>query len=544
MSYVYDTTSERQEAVTALNKFPYFIFDKDVDTSDYRTDLIQIQKNYIMYRNGVRPNTEGTGGDYVPSMIRFKNIKYLINKEARFMFSHAPDVTIVEQNEVDKEVCQQYNKMLKKVFEKSKFPKKLLQSIKDCLIGKRVACLVDITEEGQVMLHFYNALHFYYEYDEETESLVRFVCFKQIKNKHKESIGKSHEYLIYDYKVNNGNVYVHGAVYDSRGIVVEEIISERQTGLEEIPVVIIFNDGTLDESEGVSEIEDLEEFEKGYASLSNSDIDSVRKGMNPIRYVVDMSGRSTGDLHSSPGSFWDLKSDQDIEIAHTSVGTLAPALNHSEPLKATLNRLKMSMHEALDVPNINEETLSGTITSGKALKALYYPLIVRCDEKLITWKDAIVEIVRKVIEIALLSERKVKEFYVLSDFKEIQFDVNVQENYALLDDVNEEMEMNLAEIDHNARSRKSYIDKWRMGDDITNDKQIEDELMQIAMEQNMFDTTSINMSVQEEIDKQTGSKQADSDIELKEAEEDLNSNVKVGAENIEKKEGVEGAGEA
>lgn len=523
---IYDNTYERYEAVKALTRFPYFILDKNVNTTDYRNDLIRIKQNYVMYKKGVKFNPEGTGGDYVPSMIRFKNIKYLINKEARFMFAHSPDIAIVELNENDQTVVEQYNKLIKKVLEKSHFSKKLLQSVKDCLIGKRIAMLADISEDGDIRIHFYNALHFYYEYEIGTDILQRFVCYENVQTKRKDRAND--DYLVNEYTSENGAIYVHSAIYDSAGVVVEELIPKRETALVDIPVVIVFNDGTLDELEGVSEVEDLEDFERGYTKMSNSDIDSVGKGMNPIRYVVDINSKTTNNLSSSAGSFWDLKSEQNQDEVHPQVGTLAPALNHTEPLKATLNRLKMSMHEALDVPNINEETLSGTITSGKALKALYYPLMVRCDEKLITWKEEISNIVRKVIEIALLNVSAVKQKYILSDFKEIQFDVNVQENYALLDDVNEEMQIDLDEIAQNARSRKSYIDKWRRNDDIANDKQIEDELMQIAVEQNMFDTTSINMDVQGEIDKQTSDKQVDDSIELKNAENDIKSNVKVG----------------
>lgn len=531
MSYIYDTSGERQEAVSALMKFPYFILEKDIDTSDYRTDLIQIKKAYIMYKKGVRFNPEGTGGDYVPSMIRFKNIKYLINKEARFMFSHAPDINVVEQNEADKQTAEEYAKVLKKMLEESKFPGKILKASKDCLIGKRVACMVDITEEGQLMLHFYDALHFYYEYNKESGELEKFICFEVLKVR-KRAVGNSNDYLIYKYTKENGKVYCEGSIYDGRGVVKEQIVALTETQLEDIPAVIIFNDGLLDEEDGVSEIEDLEEFERGYTSLANSDIDSMRKGMNPIKYLVDMNHRTTQGLTTSPGSLWDMESNQDMDNPKPQVGQLAPELNHSEPLKQTLNRLKMSMHEALDVPNINEETLSGTITSGKALKALYYPLTVRCDEKMISWSDAIKDIIRKAFDLALLNEGIVKEYYVLSNFKEMQYDIDVQVNYALLDDVMEEMEQDLNEIAQNARSRKSYLTKWR-SDDIINDKQAEDELMQIATEVNMFDTTSINMSVQDELDKQTGDEKTNEGVEIEEAEDSIKSKVKVGEEIVE-----------
>ena len=88
------------------------------------------------------------------------------------------------------------------------------------------------------------------------------------------------------------------------------------------------------------------------------------------------------------------------------------------------------------------------------------------------------------------------------------------ENYALLDDEEEEKNIDLAEIAQNTRSRKSYIKKWRKSE-FKNDEQIEEELMQIAMEINMFDTMSMNTQVQSELNKQTTEQNIEEEIEGK-----------------------------
>jgi hypothetical protein len=258
------------------------------------------------------------------------------------------------------------------------------------------------------------------------------------------------------------------------------------------------NDGTLQDKKGVSEIDDLSDFEGGYSRLANGDIDSERKGMNPIRYVVDMNPNTTVNLPSGAGAFWDLKHDLNINDPSPQVGKISPDMNHSEAVKTTLDRIKTTMYSIVDVPNISEETMSGTITSGKALKALYYPLQVRCDEKLKTWKPALCFVFRTVIDLALLNMELSKQIYIIGDLKPVQYDIEVVENYALMEDEEEEKQNDMAEIATDTRSRLSYLKKWRT--DLKTDEERTEELIQIAMEKNMFDTMSLNPDVQSRLD--------------------------------------------
>lgn len=50
-------------------------------------------------------------------------------------------------------------------------------------------------------------------------------------------------------------------------------------------------------------------------------------------------------------------------------------------LGTTLDRLKQAMYDQLAVPNVSPDAMQGVVTSGKTLKAIYWDLIVRCDEK-------------------------------------------------------------------------------------------------------------------------------------------------------------------
>lgn len=490
-------TQTRVEAIGALRTFPYFVLKNEVQTgyNIYTAELLEIQQNYIAYRKGAEFITEGSGGDYVPSKTRFKKAKTLIDKEARFMFSQTPDIVVKARNmdEAEAEQVERYQKLIDKMLEKCSFSKTLIQSAKDCFIGKRVACLVDVSEQDGIQIHFYSSLQFYYETADGTDRLTKFISFENVT---KTSSYKDRRYIVNKYTAEGENVRVSSILYDGTGKVVEELIPEKQIDLTYIPAVIIVNDGTLEEKAGVSEIADLIDYERTFSMLANADVDCDRKGMNPIRYVVDMNAKTTKNLSSSAGSFWDLKSEQNQNNVSPMVGVLSPSMQHTESLKATLDRINTSMYGELDIPNISEETLVGSITSGKALKALYWSLIVRCDEKMKTWIPAIMFIIRTAIDLALLNVDIVKTKYCIEDLKAVEYEVTVQENYALLDDETEEKTTDLSEIAANARSRKSYIKKWRKDECLT-DAQINEELLQIALENNMMDSLSANTQVQE-----------------------------------------------
>ena len=511
------------EVTKALASFPYFVLKNEIETGYnlYTRELLEIKQNYLDYKKGAEFYTEGSGGDYQPSNIRFKIAKTLIDKEARFMFSQTPDVFIqsVDTEQTAMKQVEQYQILIDKVLKdkKNNFPRTLLQSAKDCFIGKRVACLVDFSEEDGIQTHFYNSLQFYYETEYGSDRLTKFISFENV-NQTKST--QQRLYLVNRYEERDGTVYMSSILYNGLGVVQETVIPEHAIQLDYIPAVVIVNDGTLEDKQGVSEIASLIEYESGYSRLGNGDIDSERKGMNPIRYTVDMNSNTTKNLSSGAGAYWDLKSEQNQNEVHPMIGTLAPNMNHTEPVKVTLDRLKTTMYNEIDMPNISEETMAGTITSGKALKALYYPLQVRCDEKLKTWKPAIEFIAEAIIDLAVLNKADVVSYYVLTGLEEVQYNIEVMENYALAEDEEEEKNSDLAEIAANARSRKSYIKKWRRSEFKT-DAQIDEELMQIAIENNMMDSMSMNTQVQTELNKRGTSDKVDENIETVQTEKVL-----------------------
>lgn len=288
-------------------------------------------------------------------------------------------------------------------------------------------------------------------------------------------------------------MYVEETLYDGAGTELEVITEYQPTKLKEIPAVIIINDGLLGELRGESEIDQLDDYESWYSRLSNADIDAERKNMNAIRYAVDMEANSTKNLSSSPGSFWDLQSDQNLDDRHPAVGTLESSMNYSESLDKTLQRIKNQGYEQVDMPNINLETMSGTITSGKALKAIYWPLIVRCGEKMKVWGPQLNALVDIIIKGALAYPNCVTR-YSKDTPMPVDYEIEIVQNTPLPEDEEEEKNIDLSEVDSLVMSKKAYMKKWRG----LSDDEADEELKQMALERQILEDSTFSGSTTSE----------------------------------------------
>ena len=481
--------------VTAYTNIPYSVFATEIAGSlknDFNNEMNEIMGFYEVYEKGAEFSTEGTGGDYVASSIKYKKIKDLIDKESRFLFSIPPTFTVNQNvsgmSDEEKEANTQLNLFLTDVFNKTKFNSNLVRAAKDCFIAKRIACVLNFDDSG-ISASFLNATEFLYKFDGDVlQKIVAIFILQDSSNKADQIIKKK----VYDMG-EDGYCYVEEALYSGTGELKEEGRLERtKTLFTRIPAVIILNDGLTNNDRGESDVKSLLEYESGYSKLANADIDSERKSMNPIRYTVDASVSSTKGLSSSPGSFWDIQSDQTGSDPHNaSVGMLEAGMNYSSALKTTLDRLENTMYSQLEIPNVNSEKLSGVITSGKTLKALYWSLIVRCNEKMLVWGPALSMIGELILEGALLYPNSAKAMSETT-IPSIPYRVYVDNNYPLPEDESEEKTMDLAEVAAQTMSRKAYMKKWR---NLT-DEEIEAELKQMAMERQILEDSAIPMSEQ------------------------------------------------
>lgn len=478
----------KKDVLKAYNRIPYALINAEIggSTKDTLEELTEICGYYKIYKKGSDFAVEGTNGDYIPAQLKYKMAASLINKEARFLFAEPPDISVEAKGDVGKttedtkDALTVLNDLVKTVFDKNKFEDALIKAAKDCFIGKRVAGLVNFNEEDGITITFLPSTQFIYETKTgNPNTLTKFVCFIIIKDTitlTEKRIFKKKFELIDDV------VYLEEVMYDGTGKELEVITEYQDTLMPMIPVSIFINDGLTGEVDGESEIENLKEYESWYSKMSNADLDSGRKSMNPTKYVVDMESASTKGLSTAAGAFWDLGSDQNLDKPSPSVGLLEPSMSYSEALKTSLDRIKTTGYEQVDMPNITLESMQGAITSGKSLKAIYWPLIVRCKEKMKMWGPQLKVLVDIIIQGAQVYPNCITK-YINDNLTPVAYEINVVHNTPLPEDEIEEKNMDLSEVESNVMSRKSYMKKWK---GLTDDE-VQEELEQIALERSILE---------------------------------------------------------
>lgn len=453
-------------------------------------EMTQIAKLYDIYDKGADFNVNGNK-DYVPNDIKCKKAKKLIDEEARFMFSKPVDFNIKPEGKLDeqankdlvKEQISIIQSLVETVLRNNNFNSKVLKAAKDCFIGKRIAIMLNFNDSG-ISIQFAPSLEFVYDTDEnDINTLKKLVCFfttKDDSEKANQRINKKKYWMAED-----GYCHVQEAIYDGNGNLLEELIPDLKTLFLYIPGTVIVNDGLTGDMLGRSDIGDVAEFESVYSKYSNKDLDAEGMSMNPIRWARDMNPESTKDLSIAPGAFWDLSSDVDNDKTG-EVGQMESNMSYSNALDITLRRIENNMYEQLSVPNINLDTIKGIITSGKGMKAIYWPLIVRCDEKILEWKRALEFIANCIVDGSLLYPNSSK-YYTVDKIPDIDFSVEVENNYSLPEDEVEEKTMDIQEVNAQTMSKRSYMKKWRR----LTDDEADQELKQITLEKQMLEDNYI-----------------------------------------------------
>lgn len=450
-------------------------------------DMYEIIKLYSVYEKGADYDLD-QNTDYTPANLRYKTVRSLLDKEARFLFSKSPDFWVdvdmgdsKEQRETGREAATIYQNLVDGVLKENQFKRALLQAAKDCFIGKRVALMFNINTETGMQVSFLPSLEFVYDVDPSNyNKMTKIVAFYNIndeKSKQDQRIYKK------KYWMDNGFCWYSEEVYNGMGVLVETVSEPTKTLFEFIPAFVIINDGLTGDIIGTSEIDQLKDYESWYSRLASADMDAERKGMNPIRYTVDADPESTKGLSISPGSYWDLSTDQNQATDRAAqVGVLDTPMTYSSALGTTLDRIKQTMYEQCAVPNVSPEALKGVVSSGKTLKAIYWDLIVRCEEKMLNWRPALQFLVQCIIEGARLYPEAAK-FYIKEPLPTVEYDVRVDNQYPLPEDEAEEKQTDLAEVTAQTMSKKSYMKKWR---NLT-DEEADEELRQIALERELLE---------------------------------------------------------
>lgn len=442
--------------------------------SEVIKELHNIIKLYDIY--------EGTGQkwdkgetDYIPTKKKTNYIKKLIKEEARFLFGKTPTFTVKCENDNLEEQVEVINNYIKDLLKKNLFQDKLIKGARDCFIGKRIAIKLHadtVTKNIRVM--FVPSLEFVYEpFDDKIDELKKIIFFHNLNDREDKS-----EQRIWKqkYEMFENKCLLTEGIYDGNGHVVDIIADNEDLKLSGIPAYIILNDGLSGDFKGESDVEELVDNAIAYNKLSSEDIDTLKKGMDRIIYGVDVDSEASKHFKIKPGAFWDVSTDITSEGKQASIGTISTDFNYDSRIENTLNRVKADMHEVLNIPMINNNDLKGMMTSGKSMKALYWQLITRCEEKMNSWRPALEWMILAILEMV--------EVYNIENLPKIDnLIVEVENNYPLQEDEDNEVTLDLQKVNAQTMSKKSFMKKWyNFTDDIA-----EEELKQIQLEKQMLE---------------------------------------------------------
>ena len=430
--------------------------------NEVMADIRETEQLYKIYKGpGQRWNNEETS--YYAVMKISNNIKKLIKEEARFMFGKTPEFAVLDK---EGEVIEDKQKLLDDTLNKNLFRGKLIKGTRDCFIGKRVAIKVNIIDKNPIIT-FVPSTNFMFETMDNSQNKIKKIIFFQ---KTVSAITQNEErHWIQKYEMINEKCHLTEYICDGTGNIVESLADNKNLGFEEIPAYIIINDGLSHDYFGESDVKEILDNAFMYNRMASEDLDTLRKGMNRIIFGTDVDEESSKHFELKPGAFWDVMTDPTAaDGKQAQIGTIATDFNYNERMENALKRMKNDMYEALNIPQISNEDLKGMMTSGKSMKALYWQLITRCEEKLTAWIPAL-----EWLASFILKSLSVKDDYY----------IEVTNNYPLQEDEDNEKVLDMQQVNTNVMSRKTYMKKW-LG---FKDTVIEEELKQMQLEKQLLE---------------------------------------------------------
>ena len=441
-------------------------------------DILRLYDIYEGRENFIDKSEEK---DYTQTEKKTNLIKKLIKEESRFLFGKTPELYIQPKNDTDadKDKAEEINLYLNKILKDNLFSEKLVKGARDCFIGKRAAIKLYANQDTkEIRIMFLPSLEFIYESDEENPNELKKIIFFYQTNKEvekdKQRIWKQ------KYEMIDGRCILNEGIYNGNGILIEPINVDVDLQLSGIPCYVVINDGLSGDPFGESDVKELLDNQIQYNRLSSEDVDTLRKGMDRIIYGVDIDPEASEKFQLKPGAFWDVPTDPTAEGKQATLGTIPTDFGYGDKIENSLKRIKSDMYEMLNIPMLSNDELKGMMTSGKTMKALYWQLITRCEEKMMAWRPALEWLIRAILEIT--------EVYQIEKLPQLDYTVTVENNYPLQEDEDEEKTLDLQQVNAQAMSRKTFIKKWQgVTDDVA-----DAEIRQIALEREMLEESYVS----------------------------------------------------
>lgn len=447
---------------------------------DYIARINQINKWYAIYSGDQQWQT-ADGLDYQPTKKITNIIRKLINKKAQFMFGKEPYFNIKSVNPDAKgqstmaDKAQAKEDLLYKILDENKFHSKLLKAKKDCSIGGKVAIKLWARSDVGLKIIFSPAQEFFPQYNLDDVDQLEKVTFVYLLNDESDPDLQRIKKQVWE--IQGDRCILNEATYDGNGEIVSTEYKDYDTGLDFIPVIIVTNGGLTGETEGVSDVDLLWSNQDVYNRLTSDDVDALKFQMFGQDVVTDAAAESLEKIKVAPKAMVDLQTDiaQSESGRQAKMERLESHFSYKDKFEDTIDRVKNDMYDTLDVPNVSLEQLKGLMQSGKSMKALYWELISACEEDATEWEPALRQLVDYIFRMV-----DVYNLYGAREAVKFETALTIERTYPLPEEEADDKRVDMEEVTAEVRSRRSYIQKWGLVEDV------DAELEQIQTEKQML----------------------------------------------------------
>lgn len=412
------------------------------------------------------------GLDYRPNKTVVNHVKRLIGRVAGFMFSRPPEITLQPEGDdrANAEAVAALEEHLRQVLEDNMWQKRLLQAGRDCFVGKRVALKVGV-KDRRVLIRFRPSMEFFHDVTCDDEEQLSRIVFAYGMNDKKEP--ENQRIWVQSWRMEDGRCLLREGIYNGYGAAIGEELTDVDTRLSGLPAYVILNEGLTSDVLGDSDVEPLMGLQDNYNHMVSDDQDALKFNLFPQTVFTDASEDCMRAVKISPGAMIDLQSDPAQVDRQAQVSKLETHFNYDARFQNSLDTLLDNMYSLMSCPRVTTEYLKAVGVSGKAMRAMYWDLQCRCEERWAEWDTALKWLVREIIEQEAL--------YGLHDWSGCRFTVKIEHLYPVADDEDVERKLDMQEVAQQVRSRRSYLDKWQPSADG------DAELAQIAKERALLE---------------------------------------------------------
>ena len=430
--------------------------------------------------------------DYEPTQDIRNKVKPLLKKQARWMFSKEPDITIVPFDTTKKELAEELRRFIDNILRKNLFWKKTRQAFLMSTIKKRVMLRASVKVgnrdvPGAINLRYEDVENFSYKEIDGVLTEARFFQEDLNNFSYEENENKKIYYIHkFTYEAIEENTPAKATyvieTYKGDNLLDPIKIVSQVIGFEEnkIPAWLIKNGGELGEEFGETDLHDLKPSQDRYNKTTSDVADAIKFSLFGIESGIDLHPDDVGKFNISPGALHVARTS-DEALAQGKQGNIQRqefSLSNLSSVELYLDRIEKDMNTILDMPSLDD---MNNIPSAKAMRYLYNDLVARCEEKWNDWGPVLEEVIRYIIAIA--EEAKLPGFN--PKWKDLDFSLIFKHNYPIPADEEERKATAINEVLADVRTRKSYITEFSSAEDA------EKEFNDILAEKSLLEGSSM-----------------------------------------------------